>query len=265
MDVNRGENKQLKRDPDDMPKVLSSSYGNDSIAMIQWAHERDLRYVTVVYIDTMWSAPGWDKRVALGEAIAESYGFETIRLGSIGFEKLVRDRKGFPWQAQQFCTLHLKCVPFLAWLDEIDEDLDALVMIGKRRAESKARAHTQQFVHKSEMHGQRTLWQPLYLHTDEERDALVKRAGAPLLNHRSQDCSPCVNANRQDFLMLTTEQIERVNALEVEIGKPMFRPKRYKTVGIYGVMMWAKYGRNKKDVEDVLEEEGCGSPFGCRL
>ena len=37
--------------------VIFASYGNDSIALIQWAHERDLTDVAVAYSDTGWGAP----------------------------------------------------------------------------------------------------------------------------------------------------------------------------------------------------------------
>ena len=244
--------------------IISASYGNDSIALIQWAYETQLSNVTVVYSDTGWAAPGWDKRLDEGEALAKNYGFDTVRIKSMGMEELVRMKKGFPGNAQQFCTLHLKGVPFLEWIDGFDPDGEAVVLVGKRRAESKARAQTPEYVDESEYHGCRTLWHPLYMHSDTDRDALVSRSGMELLPHRSQECSPCVNANRGVFLLLTNEQIERVNDLEVEIGKSMFRPKRFGAIGIYGVMVWAKHGR-KRGLYDVLEDEGCGSPFGCGL
>lgn len=245
--------------------IISSSYGNDSIALIQWAFEQGLE-CTVAYCDTGWAAPEWEERVKLGEAFALECGFKVERIQSMGFEELTRFKKGFPANQYQFCTAHLKGIPFLQWIDEIDVERKAVVLIGKRRAESRARAKTPEFF-KSEYHGDRTVWHPLYKHSDNERDELTLRAGFDILPHRSQECSPCVNANRSDFLLLTKEQIERVSALEVEIGKPMFRPKRFGAVGIYGVLAWAKYGKNNKNLldEELLEDEGCGSPFGCGL
>jgi 3'-phosphoadenosine 5'-phosphosulfate sulfotransferase (PAPS reductase)/FAD synthetase len=185
----------------------------------------------------------------------------------MGMEELVRMKKGWPGNAQQFCTMHLKGIPFLHWLDEADPTYQARVLVGKRRAESAARANTEEFVHNSEYHGGRILWHPLYKHTNEERDELVKRSGLPLLTHRSQECSPCVNANRNDFMLLTPEQIERVNTLEVEIGKPMFRPKRFNTMGIFGVVTWARHGTvNKRlEAENDLFGGGCDGAYGCGL
>ena len=39
--------------------VISASYGNDSCAMIQWAHENGIDDVVVTYIDTGWAGDGW--------------------------------------------------------------------------------------------------------------------------------------------------------------------------------------------------------------
>ena len=245
--------------------IISASYGNDSIALIQWAHEQEMSNVTVAYCDTGWAAPGWDIRVAAGEVLARNYGFATVKIKSMGMVELIKMKKGWPGNGQQFCTAHLKGIPFLIWLDGLDTEEKAVVLIGKRRAESRARAQTPEFINTSEYHGGRKVWHPLYAHTTHERDELVIRSGMELLPHRSQECSPCVNANRGDFMLLTQDQIEYVNELEVEIGKPMFRPKRFGAVGIYGVMVWAKHGRKRGGMLDPLEDEGCGSPFGCGL
>lgn len=254
--------------------VISSSYGNDSVALIQWVHEAGLlaagARVTVTYCDTGWAAPNWPARVERGEAFARSLGFEVKRIESMGFAELARMKKGFPGTGPtQFCTAHLKGIPFLQWIDDddVDPNRQAIIMVGKRRAESEKRKNTPEFVPVSEYHGDRMLTHPLYAHTDEDRNALLARAGFEVLPHRSQECNPCVYANRGDFMSLSASEIEKVASLEVELGRPMFRPKRFGAVGIYGVMVWAKYGRTgaRADVEDVLEDEGCGAPMGCGL
>jgi 3'-phosphoadenosine 5'-phosphosulfate sulfotransferase (PAPS reductase)/FAD synthetase len=241
--------------------VISSSYGNDSVAMIQWARETGLQDVTIAYCETGWSAPQWPARVARIEKFAQRFGFQTVRCPSIGMAELVRMKSGFPGNGLQFCTAHLKGLPFLQWIDEADPECKATVLIGKRRAESEARKDTPEFIENSEHHGGRKVWHPLYLHTDEERNALLARAGFDVLPHRSMECNPCVNANRGDFLRLTPGEIERVNDLEVEIGKPMFRPKRFDALGIHGVIAWAKQGRDRGDHD--AETSNCSDLFGC--
>ena len=243
--------------------VISSSAGNDSLAMIQFCIEKEIPSLHVVFCDTGWSAPGWMHRVEKIHGYAETHGIKTHIVKSIGMEDLVRMKKGFPGNAQQFCTAHLKGVPFLQWIDEEDKDYKAIVMVGKRRVESEARKDTPEYIYDSEYHGGRTLWHPLYLHTDAQRNELINRAGFEPLPHRSLECNPCVNANRQDFLRLTAGEIERVNDLEVEIGKPMFRPKRFSALGIHGVIQWAKNGRDRGDFSE--EDAQCASLFGCGL
>lgn len=245
-----------------MKYVISASYGNDSIAMVQWAYERGLRDVTVAYCETGWAAPAWAARVEKGEAFARRCGFSTVRcVAEVGMPGLVRAKKGFPSNQHQWCTGFLKGAPFLDWIESADPECKAVVMIGKRRAESRKRANTPEIIGSSDYHGGRKVWHPLVYHTTEERDALLERAGFAALTHRSLECSPCVNANRSDFLALSPGEVERVNDLEVELGKPMFRPKRFGAVGIHGVMAWAKHGRNRGNFEE--KDRDCGGLFGC--
>jgi 3'-phosphoadenosine 5'-phosphosulfate sulfotransferase (PAPS reductase)/FAD synthetase len=243
--------------------AVSVSYGNDSMALIQWAHEAGLPNVHVVYCDTGWANPAWVERIAAGEALAKRYGFQTVRAQSIGMEELVRIKKGWPGNGQQFCTAHLKGLPFLGWIEGADPECRGVVLVGKRRAESEERKNIPEFIEASEYHGGRRLWHPLYAHTEAQRNALLDRAGFEPLPHRSLECNPCVNANRSDFLRLTAGEVDRVNRMEVEIGKPMFRPKRFGALGIHGVIVWAKEGRDRPTIED--EEAACAGLFGCGL
>ena len=222
-----------------------------------------MRAVTVVYCNTGWGSPGWPQRVERGEKLAESYGFHTMQQRSIGMEELVTIKKGWPGNAQQFCTAHLKGLPFIECADRIDINCEAVVLIGKRRAESPKRKNTPEFIESSEYHSGRKVWHPLFMHSDEQRNELLDRAGFEPLPHRSLECNPCVNANRGDIHRLTAGEVSRVSALEVKIGKPMFRPKRFGAVGIYGVREWAFNGRDKGTFED--EESACAGLFGCGL
>lgn len=250
--------------------VISASYGNDSMAMIQWAHDSLLRAsgsVTVVYCNTGWAAPGWDSRVSMGEKFAAACGFDVVSLPSMGMEELVRMKKGFPGHGSQFCTAFLKGLPFLQWVDEFDSACEAIVLIGKRRAESEARKDTPQFIDSSEYHGGRPVWHPLYAHSHEERDQLLQRAGIEKLPYRSDECSPCVNANRDDLRRLSGARIEVVKLLEAEVGQPMFRAAKHGGGhGIDQVIQWAKYspGQFVPGMDDLFIAD-CGSPFGCGL
>ena len=246
--------------------IISSSYGNDSVAMIQWCYENEVEAI-VVYIDTGWAAEEWYDRVNSCEHWARGIGFKTVQIRpEVQFQQLMRDKKGFPNQRFQWCSGMLKGIPFLNFVDKIDSDGEAIVLVGKRRVESRERSETPA-VTISEYHGDRLLMHPLYRHTDADRDELIARTPFTVLEHRSLECSPCVNANAGDFKILSASDIAKVAALEAEIGKTMFRPKRHNGAqGIRQVIDWAKYGQGKYDPDQQdLFNMGGGSPFGCGL
>jgi len=243
--------------------AISSSYGNDSVAMIQWAHERSLSNVHVVFVDTGWAAPGWLDRVDRLEPWVKSLGFAVVHLKSeVTFEELVTKKKGFPNQRHQWCSGILKGLPFLTWIDDADPENKATILIGKRREESHERADTPEFIESSVYHGGRRVWHPLYLHTKAERDELIGRAGFDVLPHRSKECTPCVNANRDDMRRLSEEDIQRVEDLESRVGKTMFRPKRHGGAkGIRRVIAWAYADRGKYDDRQEQLFNQCSSGY----
>lgn len=234
--------------------AISASYGNDSIALIRWAHERGLERAIVIFSDTGWAAPFWLERVERGEKLARSYGFATKRIESMGMRELVRRRKGWPRNGMQFCTRYLKLVPFIAFMDSIDPAADTLVMLGVRRAESSRRSTYPELAppcdddckHDHE-HKRREYWAPLVRHCDRQRDDLIRRAGFEVLGHRSQECYPCVNASRKDLRMVSQDRAEEIAAFEEELGytkngklRTIFRPKSKKgAIGFREVMRWA--------------------------
>lgn len=79
--------------------------------------------------------------------------------------------------------------------------------------------------------------------------------------------SHAINSNRSDFLRMTEADIERVEKLEVELSKPMFRPKRFNAMGIRGCVHWAHHGpvSKREKLKADLEEAGCSSVYGCGL
>lgn len=245
-------------------KVISASYGNDSIALIQWAYEQGLRGAYVVFIDTGWAGEGWMARVDRCETWVASLGFVPVRIvPRVQFEELIRDRKGFPNQRYQWCSGQLKGVPFLEWIDEADPECKATVMIGKRREESQERADTPEFIDASEYHGGRRVHHPLYLHTEKARDSLIRRAGFEVLPHRSKECDPCVNANRDDMRSLAESDIAKVANLESDTGKTMFRPKRHGGAkGIEQVIRWAKSSPGKyNEAQEDLFSSPCSTGY----
>lgn len=94
--------------------LIFASYGNDSIALIQWARERSLPDVHVAYGDTGWAAEWWAGRVDQAEAWVRSLGFVPHRITGEGMEALVARKKAWPRGGggkYQFCTEALKKEP----------------------------------------------------------------------------------------------------------------------------------------------------------
>lgn len=246
--------------------VVFSSYGNDSIALLQLLHEYRLpeqRAVAVVYSDTRWANAGWDDRVRKASRWAEGLGFFTAQTApELGFADLVRKRKIFPRGKAQFCTSELKIVPGQRWLEKHDPHGHAVVAVGVRRAESERRSGTQPFVPISDAHGGRKLWRPLVEFSDEDRDALVVRAGWDVLPHRSDECA-CIFSGRKDLRRFSPERVAEILNLELELdpsgNRTMFRPKAYAGAkGITEVMRWAWSDRGKYRPEED-DEPDCDS------
>lgn len=244
--------------------VVKASYGNDSIALIQWAFEQKLNSVAVLYNDTGWASRNWNTRVSEMELWAQSLGFDTHRTKSIGMENLVRQKKSWPRQGIQFCTQELKIAPSIKWLEENDPQGTSIQLIGIRREESANRAAFPEF--SVDLQG-RTVWAPLVAHTEAMRNELLERAGVAPLPHRSMECFPCINSNRQDLRELAKDlaRVEEIAELETSLGftskgKPrtMFRPYRYMgATGIKEIIRWAECERGEFSLDDGSESPGC--------
>jgi len=243
--------------------VIFASYGNDSVALIQWAYERGRRDVTVAYSDTGWASQKWTQRVADGEAWAASLGFRTARIPSMGMEALVAMKQAWPRGGGgkfQFCTMHLKELPALAWLSEVDPDGEAVCMIGIRREESANRATFPEWTDESPKHGGRTLHAPLVRHVESQRDALIRETPLPILPHRSKECWPCVNARKGELAAMDEDAIARIEVIEARAGinskgnaRVMFSAKRHGgATGIRAVVEDARHGHT-----DLFEPAGC--------
>lgn len=229
---------------DGMEYVIKASYGNDSIALIQWmADQGHGPRSWVLYNDTGWAHPDWAKRVERGEAIARGLGMQPARTHSPGFISIARVKQSFPRSGMQFCTTMLKIEPSLAWLDANDPDGDLILVVGVRREESARRQAWPEWIDDSPIDGGRSLWAPLVRYTEAQRDVLLRRAGFEPIPHRSDECFPCVNSARADLRRLADapDRIREIEDLEAElsVGKKPRRMFRRQS-GIRETIAWAQ-------------------------
>ena len=244
-------------------RIIFASYGNDSIALIQWAYDNGLKDVFVAHSDTGWAAEGWPERVNQAEAWVQSLGFTPVRIPSEGMHDLVRRKKAWPRGGGgkfQFCTYELKERPALEWMEQVDPDKQAICMVGIRREESANRATFPEWVDASEKHGGRTLHAPLVRLREKQRNEMLAKTPFQPLPVRSKECWPCVNANKQELKHLDDRAIIRVKMIEEEMGinskgnaRVMFSPARHnEAVGIEAVVNDAKKG-----IDDLFGGSGC--------
>ncbi len=249
--------------------IIFSSCGNDSVALIQWAFENKLENVIVAYSDTQWSSDDWELRLEKVKDWVEESGAEFVTIPSEGFANLVRRKKAFPANGMGFCSYELKIKPAMDWLEEIDPAKNAVCYTGVMRIESEARKNWPEVKEDSPNHGGRTLISPLAMKTEEERNDLLKRAGFEVLEHRSMECSPCINATIKDIQQTSQKDTIKVINLEEEMGvgersgkpKYMFRPHRMQGAkGFAQVKDWANHGGGQytPGQEDLF---GCDSGF----
>ena len=248
---------------------VMTSGGNDSMALIQHMINVGLPGIAV-YNNTGWAKPEWTQRIELvKEFCIKSNMFNFRKTKSIGFEDLARKKSGFPMQGKQWCTTHLKIIPSLDLMNELDPDCEGTVFVGVRREESANRRNFPEHVVESEAHGGRDVWAPLVRHDVAMRDELLKQAGFKPLPHQSQECWPCVNANRGDLRDLDENRIHVIELLEEELGyskkgklKSLFRPYRHQgAIGIREVMKWANDGKYSGPGQEDLFRSGCDSGF----
>jgi len=240
--------------------ILRSNYGNNSLALIQWAHEKGLGDVTVVYVDTGWSGEGWLDYVSLCESVVAGKGFNVKHIKpTTPFEDVMEMKGGFPSRQRQWCALHLKGIPFLKWIEEIDPHTSATVLLAKARVETNF-DDVPEHIESCEFHGERRVWQPLFNYDQAQRDALLHRAGITPLPYPSQECSPCINNTVMTLRQLAEQDMDKTAALEDELEASFFPPQECDgAANIRAVVEWAK-----TTAPDRLNYQyGCSAAFGC--
>lgn len=247
--------------------VIISNYGDDSIALIQWAYQQRLPDVHVLYVETGWAAPDWQLRAASGETWVKQLGFQALTLRpKADFTELMRSRGSFPSRKFQWCAGFLKGLPINGWLEQTDRRAEATVLIGRRREASRAQSDLPEFIEESAQFGERKVWHPLYLHTRQQRNALLNQAGFPSLGHRSLECDPCVNSDLPDVLRMDKTVLARTSELERELQSEFLDKSLYNGAADLETAS-ARRGTTASCATHSYElfEMGCGSAFGCGL
>lgn len=250
--------------------VVISNYGNESIALIQWAHDQRLDNVTVVNVDTGWSAPSWPAHVQHCKDWVLGLGMTPITLKpKVDFESLMRTQNGFPSRKFSWCANFLKALPILDWLDSptVDPVAEATIVLARRRYASRVNFDLPEWIEEEEKLGDRKVWHPLYLHDNDSRNDLIEKANFKVMPHRSLECDPCINSDLSDVLRMDVSVLQRTALLENELNSHLLDPHIYhEEQNLFKAIQKLEKSPKLDDFEpSELFDMGCGNAFGCGL
>ena len=234
---------------------MIANYGDDSIAALQWLHVNKIENVTALSVDTHWASKSWSFRVSKAQDWLHSIGFETILLtAKAGFSDIVSARRQFPNKEFNWCSSHIKGITLLNFLEENDPGLESCIVLSHRRDMSIKFNKLDEYIQENEYYDDRRSWQPLYKHSQAERDQLIHDTPFKTpLNHRSLECQPCIYQSRKDQNIISKSEIERIATLEKKIKKSMFD----KSFDVYS-------SNNDRIYYDYFSES-CGWDYSCGL
>ncbi len=242
-----------------MQTIIIGNFGNHSLAVMQALIEREQSELHFMHVDTGWASASWLEHVTNCIDYARSQGVVVHSLKSqVGFVGMVRDRQQFPSPKFQWCASFLKALPILSQLDDLDPSCEAMIVSGKRRADSRRYIDLEEFETDEEVYQGRTLWYPLWQASNNELVNLIKRAGFQPLRQQSQECGACIHLKPEHLGRLDPEVVKRVEDLETDIGQFMFLKPMVEIIEAFdgSPIVSADSGLNLYDL-------GCGAPWGC--
>jgi 3'-phosphoadenosine 5'-phosphosulfate sulfotransferase (PAPS reductase)/FAD synthetase len=249
--------------------VIITNFGDDSIALIQWAYEHRLENVYVLSVATGWEADSWQTRIQTGHQWIMSLGFNHQHIpAQATFSENILARQRFPSKKFHWCPSFLKGLAILDWLEKYDDAYDATILLANRSDMVKNSA-VKEFIEEHEHYDDRKVWMPLHNTCLKKRDQLIEATPFQPLNHRSLECQPCIYNTTKDFQQLSDNDCQRVVKLEKKIGAPMFFPEDYdgaKNVAEIKEMALKKEGKDQSTHSYYKGfSSSCSWSYGCGL
>lgn len=201
-----------------MTHILCYSGGKDSTAtLIYLIKEKGITPI-VTFQDTGNESKTTYEYIDYMSGLLQKWtGTKILKLkGEFDFLSLAIKKKRFPSMKARFCTEWLKIVPFLRWLEQQSFSGNCTIITGIRAAESKARSLRKEHEPKSS-YG-RPLWNAIISWSAKEVFAIHKKYNIeinPLYKKgmKRVGCFPCVNAGRNELLVLDRYYPERITEI----------------------------------------------------
>jgi len=242
--------------------IVVGNWGNETICLLQWALKNKLASLTLLTVETGWSAASWNLRVGQGLKFAAQNGINIITLKpKLNFSELVEHRGEFPTPTFLWCADTLKKVPILTWLEANDFSYAATILLPYCQATSDRIFNHMQA---AEHYDDRKIQTPIMNFSIEQCKKLVAEAGFEWLSHRSLECAPCVNSTATELLHTDNNSLEKLSVLENKINRTLCKNSSGKSIAIQN------YLAEIREKNHIAEEEtisgfdlNCADYFGC--
>lgn len=209
--------------------IIIANFGDDSIALIEWAYQNNLSSTVILSVDTGWKSEYWNKRLEKVDTWLSRINIKHYRLKSeFSFTEVVKAKKQFPSQKFNWCISFLKGTTIMKWLDQYDENITATILLAHQRRMTKSLFDLQEYNKESNSFDGRIIRYPLFDISLDTRDKLIgKTPFKKPLNHRSLECQPCIYFSYNDLKTVTKNDYKKINTLELEINNHMFNDKSF--------------------------------------
>jgi 3'-phosphoadenosine 5'-phosphosulfate sulfotransferase (PAPS reductase)/FAD synthetase len=262
-----------------MIHVVSISGGKDSTALWLWALRSNLDPLIPIFCDTKWEATQTYQYLDLLETRLGPL----RRLVSEGFEERTLRNKTFPSRVRKWCSPELKVAMCAEELNRIRAATgdEVEVLVGFRREESPSReaALVREYMPEYDCE----VYRPILDWTLDDVIQEHHRAGIPLnplyiAGAERVGCWPCIHARKSEIRLIAEidpERIERVAAIEREIGQTMFAveesrkgkskddPRRVIPLSIHETVAWSRTKRGGLELADTAPITGCARWGSC--
>lgn len=238
-----------------LDNIIIANYSIHSLGLICWAKQNLGNNFCILSVDTGFAAANWHNYLTKVFNWLKQENIQYFHLKSENtFQELVSARKQFPSQQFSWCAGFLKGITLLNKIDELDPDGEAMILLSHRKDISKV-SQLLKNLDEEEKYDYRSLQYPLLNYSYHDVVELVKNLPFESVTH-SLECQPCIHFTKNEFVNISTQDIEKVVELENKTNSFMFSDRSFN-----------KLGNDFFIQNNILEElsKACSWEYSCGL